>query len=137
MGHFKEAVLEIKSDTAKKHRLYTLIGVDIIIFIAGLIYGYVLIPIGFHIRCPVNYFTGLSCPACGLTRICLSILHGNFNILHYNYALVLTGPLATIWGLSEAYNYIMESRRINTLPISIITITVLLIWMVVRNILGL
>ena len=29
-----------------------------------------------HIGCPIKFITGISCPACGMTRAVLAILHG-------------------------------------------------------------
>ena len=33
---------------------------------------------GIGIPCPLRYFTGLKCPGCGVTRMCISLLQGNF-----------------------------------------------------------
>ena len=30
-----------------------------------------------HIGCPIKFITGISCPACGMTRAVLAILHGD------------------------------------------------------------
>mgnify|MGYP000317370659 CR=1 FL=1 len=45
---------------------------------AGLVYGYLLIPLGLRLRCPFRALTGLRCPGCGVTDLCLAVLHGRF-----------------------------------------------------------
>ncbi|TDC74500.1 DUF2752 domain-containing protein [Streptomyces hainanensis] len=47
-------------------------------------------------RCPVNWATGLLCPACGGTRMAYDLLHGDLvGAVHDNAALLLLGvPLA-------------------------------------------
>lgn len=65
---------------------------------AGLLYGYVLIPLGLRIPCPFYLVTGLRCPGCGVTDLCLGLLHGRF-VPGYNWGLVLIAswiPLA-LW----------------------------------------
>ena len=41
---------------------------------AGLLYGYVLIPLGFRMPCLFRRVTGLRCPGCGITDLCLGLL---------------------------------------------------------------
>ena len=62
---------------------------------AGLLYGFVLIPLGVRIPCLFYRFTGLRCPGCGITDLCLALLHGHF-VPSYNWGLVLVSP-ALVW----------------------------------------
>lgn len=62
---------------------------------AGLFYGYVLIPLGVCVPCPFHAVTGLRCPGCGITGLCLDLLHGRFSP-SYNWGLVLASP-AVFW----------------------------------------
>ena len=62
---------------------------------AGLLYGFVLIPLGVRIPCLFYRFTGLRCPGCGVTDLCLALLHGHF-VPSYNWGLVLASP-ALVW----------------------------------------
>lgn len=51
-------------------------------------------------RCPVEWATGLLCPACGGTRMVYDLLHGDFAAaLHDNAALLLLGlpAAAYLW----------------------------------------
>ena len=65
------------------------------ILCAGLLYGFVLIPLGVRIPCLFYRFTGLHCPGCGVTDLCLALLHGQFAPT-YNWGLVLASP-ALAW----------------------------------------
>lgn len=69
---------------------------------AGLLYGYVLIPLGLRAPCPFRRVTGLRCPGCGITDLCLGLLHGRFEP-GYNWGLVLAAPgiLWLLWGGSR------------------------------------
>ena len=62
---------------------------------AGLLYGFVLIPLGVRIPGLFYRFTGLRCPGCGVTDLCLALLHGHF-VPSYNWGLVLASP-ARVW----------------------------------------
>lgn len=65
---------------------------------AGLLYGYVLIPLGFRMPCLFRRVTGLRCPGCGITDLCLGLLHGRF-LPSYNWGLTVAAPwiLGLLW----------------------------------------
>lgn len=108
-----------------------------VILVIGLLYGYVLIPLGFAIHCPINRLTGLSCPMCGLTRMCLSVMHLNFDILHYNYGLIVLGPIIGLIVFRYIKNYIeIKDNKVDNLNkvLVILFIIVAIAWMIVRNI---
>lgn len=49
-------------------------------------------------RCPFNWLTGLLCPACGASRMCYDILHGDFvAAFHDNAVLFLLGLPLTLF----------------------------------------
>ena len=58
---------------------------------AGLFYGYALIPLGFRIPCLFRRVTGLRCPGCGITDLCLGLLHGRF-LPAYNWGAAAVRP---------------------------------------------
>lgn len=58
---------------------------------AGLLYGYVLIPLGLRAPCLFRRLTGLRCPGCGVTDLCLALLHGRL-VPSYNWGLTLAAP---------------------------------------------
>ena len=61
-----------------------------------------------HIGCPIKFITGISCPACGMTRAVLAILHGDTHAALNYHPLVLTLPVLLI----SVIVYIVNTRRI-------------------------
>lgn len=103
------------------------------ILCAGLFYGYVLIPLGLRIACPFRTVTGLRCPGCGVTDLCLSILYGRFaEAAGYNWGLTLAAPglLWLVW--SHGWRKDGPARGERTVSIGLLLF--LLGWAVFRNI---
>lgn len=72
---------------------------------AGLVYGYLLIPLGLRLRCPFRALTGLRCPGCGITDLCLAVLHGRFwEAPAYNWGLTVSLP-ALVWLAVSDWKY--------------------------------
>jgi len=96
---------------------------------AGLFYGYVLLPAGVRIPCLFYEVTGMRCPGCGVTALCLDLLHGRFSPQH-NWGLVLAAPglLWAVWAWQKPH------LRCASKWVSWGLILFLLLWMVVRNI---
>ncbi len=96
---------------------------------AGLLYGYVLIPLGLRIPCLFRRFTGLRCPGCGVTDLCLELLHGRF-VPGYNWGLVLTAPWIPVLLLAEKHR--PNAARVSAWVLA----ALLLAWGVLRNLWG-
>ena len=102
---------------------------------AGLFYGLILIPQGFRIPCLFYRATGLRCPGCGVTDLCLALLHGRFReALGYNWGLALVSPALgwLLWWLM--WNGACGRRE---KAVSAAVLVFLLVWGVVRNCWGL
>ena len=98
---------------------------------AGLFYGYVLIPLGFCVPCVFRLVTGWRCPGCGITGLCLDLLHGRFTP-SYNWGLVLAAP----WG---AWLLWEERTRRHPRAARVVTwvlLALLLLWGALRNVWG-
>ena len=99
---------------------------------AGLLYGFVLIPLGVRIPCLFYRCTGLRCPGCGVTDLCLALLHGHF-APGYNWGLVLASP-ALVWLLVRLWKN-GDCGKAET-AVSAALLVFLLAWGVARNLWG-
>lgn len=106
--------------------------------IIAILIGYALICTytTFRIPCIFTKTTGLSCPGCGMTGMCLSILRFNFvSAFHFNPVIFIMLPFAGILTLWYIIYYIKTG---NGIPrwlniICYITIGILIIYGVARN----
>ncbi len=111
----------------------------IIIIVVGLV-CYLLLGDYFHfyLFCPIKKITGLYCPGCGVTRMLLSILKGEFyQAFRYNPLIFICLPLFLLYYLDYTYSTIKKKKpRIHTLEPGIwyFLITVFIIYGVLRNI---
>ena len=53
------------------------------------------------VKCPILFFTGVSCPGCGLTRAWISALSGDLNSAAYYHPLFLTVPFIILMFIFE------------------------------------
>ncbi len=117
-----------------KKKIFISVGVIII----GLLYYIQLRIIGISIPCYFNLFTGLECPACGITTVAYAILQGDFmRAFHANIGLVLLAPLLIPTLLVCWFKWI-TNQHINgkILNICILAnIIFLIIWGILRNLL--
>lgn len=75
-------------------------------FGAGLFYA-MLCAAGYAIPCVFHAVTGLYCPGCGISRMCLALLRFDFgSAFQYNAAALLTLPVFAAWGIYTLYGYL-------------------------------
>ncbi|MCJ0867986.1 DUF2752 domain-containing protein [Streptomyces sp. AP-93] len=88
-------------------------------------------------RCPFNWLTGQLCPACGATRMCYDILHGDFvAAFHDNAVLFLLGLPLTLFLYGRWVTEGLRGRKYHPaigLRGQAAIIGVALTWAVVRN----
>lgn len=78
-----------------------------ILIIIGLAYASLCSVTGLGIPCPVHYFTGLYCPSCGISRMCLALLSLDFQTaFHYNPCLFCLSPLIALLLIINVIQYI-------------------------------
>ena len=99
---------------------------------AGLLYGYVLIPLGLRIPCPFYRLTGLRCPGCGVTDFCLALLHGRFAPT-CNWGLALSAPVLVWLGVRLLQNGACGKAE---KAVSAGLLLYLLLWGILRNFWG-
>ena len=115
-------------------RRRTLLFVLIVLFVLWLWGNLSGLPWG--VPCLFHKFTGLSCPACGTQRALFSLLHGDpLTAWHFNYllpfiALLLCTLAFLTWRKSPLYH------PLTSLPAVIAYASILMMWLIVRNLYG-
>ncbi len=105
-----------------------------------LLIGYLLLGNHYHIFlfCPIRKIIGLYCPGCGVTRMLLSILKGQFyQAFRYNPLLFLSLPFLILYYIDYLYCLSKEKKsKIHMLEPRIwyFLIAIFLLYGVLRNI---
>ena len=93
----------------------------------------------FHIRIPCAFktLTHLNCPSCGVSRMCVSISHGDIkSAFYYNQVLIsLTPPISPYYIFYQIRYIRTGQRKISKLENNtmILIIVILIIYGIVRN----
>ena len=105
-------------------------------FAAGIIY-YIITRFGISIPCMFKEITGLYCPGCGVTRMCINLIQLNFyDAFRSNQACFFVFPVLEVIFARRAYCYVKYGAVKNEKWMSVITviiIIVLLVFGVLRN----
>lgn len=90
------------------------------------------------LRCPFNYLTGYDCPFCGVQRMCLAILHGDFvSAFFYNPVVFVLIPYFVIvfcGGVSKKAASWKITRICNSNKVVFTILGILCVWGVARNV---
>ena len=122
----------------QKRRLVRLAGFLSAVLACGLAYAGLCTALGFALPCLFFTATGLQCPGCGVTRMCLNLLRLDFGAAwRYNPGLLALAPALAVLAFLTARQYV----RIGTLTptrfanaLTVFCIVWLLVWGVWRNI---
>ena len=128
-----------KLDIEQQKRLKKLFFVYLIVAAIMLAYLFIFLFVPFlRIPCMFNFFTGLNCPGCGISRMLASFAQFKLSKgISYNYFLGFTFPYVLFILGYCSYSYVMK-KKIKGIEISLIVYMILLlIWGVVRNFIGL
>ncbi len=120
-----------------KERLIQVIKTYCIIGIILLVYALICVYTSFRIPCVFTEITGLACPGCGMTRMCLALL--NFDIqaaFYYNSVMCVLLPLGIVMGIGYSIYFV---RTGNTMPkwmdiLCWIVVIILILFGIYRNI---
>ncbi len=123
----------------RSRRLRRVLGGCALLLAAGLGYALWVRLTGLALPCPFHAVTGLLCPGCGATRLCLALLRGDWAAAWAaNPALLILLPALGLLAVRMAARYVREGQAAgprweNTL--CWILIVLLVLWGVVRNLL--
>jgi hypothetical protein len=123
----------------QKKRAFFILLLSVFLLGIGLLFVF-LVTKGFKIFCPIYKLTGIRCPGCGNTRATFALLRLDFrSLLHFNFLYPLEMLyLARIYILC-AINFIRRGRFCyHTRPdwVDIACLASILLWAVVRNVIG-
>ncbi|MDE7432393.1 MAG: DUF2752 domain-containing protein, partial [Lachnospiraceae bacterium] len=90
-----------------KKRALTVFMYIISILVIGILYGIFVIKTGLGLPCIFHYVTGLKCPGCGVSRMCMSLMRFDiFSAYHYNRVLFILSPVLMIVFAYQIYKYV-------------------------------
>lgn len=120
-----------------RQRLSRLLTWTAVLLAAGSAYAVFVSVTGLFIPCPFRLLTGFLCPGCGVSHLCLALLHVDFMAAWTaNPGLFLLLPLLLLFLLHRAVCYVLRgssplSRRESVLVW--LMVIWLLLWGVIRN----
>lgn len=120
-----------------KERLFQTLKTVAILGVIGLGYAFVCTFTPFRIPCPLHALTGLYCPGCGVTRMCLSLLQFDFEgAARANLAVLVLLPVILVLLLWYLVNYIKLGKKQLSRAQTIVVwtlVALLLLFGIVRN----
>lgn len=120
-----------------RHRALVLLQRLLCFLAAGLCYAVFCTVTGLALPCPFHLVTGLQCPGCGVTRMCLALLRLDFSAAwQANPGLLLLCPVLLLLFARLSVQYLRTgdwrpSRRVSLLIWAILIY--LLVYSVLRN----
>lgn len=105
---------------------------------AGLLYSVVCTALGAGIPCPIKSITGLECPGCGVSRMCISLLQLDFaSAWKANPAVLLLLPFFLYIAVRLGISYVRCNKKTLSKFDSVLIYSacaVLLLFGILRNI---
>lgn len=129
-----------------KNRLITKVYSFSIIILLGLIYLIWINKTNIYIPCPFHFITGLKCPGCGISLMCISLFDFIFKGFKFNYLktafnanpyILIILPFLIYVLLKQNIKWIKTGIYKETKVDKIITYTLLILtvlWGIIRNI---
>ena len=116
----------MKKATSQKQRFKRATLLCIIAFAILLIYAAFVSITGFGIPCYFNLLTGLKCPSCGVTHMCLDLMRGDIvSAAQDNFAILTLIPFLIYFSVRLFYLYVKTGTFKLTKP------EVIILWIIV------
>ena len=109
----------------------------VLLLTAGILYAFFMTWTHWGIPCVFHLLTGLKCPGCGVSQMCLALLHLDFGAaFRANAAICCLLPIMAVVAGRLAYVYIRYGRREDRAATILIDgmIGILVVFGIVRNI---
>lgn len=112
-----------------KERAFKLIKIYLTILGAGLLYALLFSKFNIKIPCIFHSVTGYLCPSCGVSRMCIEILKGNFTeAYYYNRLIFLLLPIFFVLFVKWSIDYIKTGKiKHNKLDIAVVLLVCVLL----------
>lgn len=112
----------------------------LVIAIAGIIYANIIRSTGFWLPCIFRTVTGLKCPGCGISHMCIALLAMDFTSAWLANPVLLTVSPAIIYiAMKQIITWIVfgeqKMSKIDTIIVNALAV-VLILWGIVRNMVG-
>ena len=121
-----------------KRRILKIIFILLFVFTLGVVYSIFYSVTGKGIPCIFHMVTGFLCPGCGVTRMCISILQGNFlEAMKYNFMLFFLSPYIIYILIFDIVQYIKDGKCNHTKCQEVmiyLMIVLLIVFSIIRNI---
>ena len=107
----------------------------------GFLYAFIGTKLGLFVPCVFRKVTGLQCPGCGITHMCLDLMRFRFgDAFRDNQAVFVMLPVAVFIGIRKIIQYIKTGKVKFTKTenaIAVFGLVALLVFGVLRNIINL
>jgi len=107
----------------RKKRLKQWISLFSVVVFLGVLYLFSVHFTTFRIPCPFYLLTGLYCPGCGISRMCIALFHLDFVSAFQNNALVMLFLLpGGAMFLRSSIRYVREGKIVYSIPEKVLLI---------------
>ena len=121
----------------KKRLLKSLLTAGIVLAVGLSYYAFIKLT-GLGIPCIFHSLTGLHCPGCGVSRMCIALLQLDLATAFQSNAFwMVLWPFLAVYGLFKWVEYLKTGRTVNRrweTPVSAVLLAIALIFSILRNI---